>query len=186
MIFTSAQVTTLKSFLQNNEPFKSYPLTWDGFQLIVDSLSLPASPDFFVYRTNTPIQEILNAISWANFTPANPTSGAGLDSINYLLACQGKQFNLQNILTGGGRSGMLNTALPNIQAGLQDCLTLIPSDVNGTTKSGGWVNVKLVIQRKANILEKLFATGVGSSVSPATMVLEGVPTINDIQTFFTS
>src|SRR5688572_10047728 len=61
-----------------------------------------ASPNFFVRQTACPIFDVLNGITWSNFTPADapPDATATVQVQNAWIAralqCQGKQFNLQN------------------------------------------------------------------------------------------
>ena len=141
---------------------------------------LNAASTFQVWRTTTPVADIQDQVLWANFTPANPIAGAGQDVTNWLLACQGKQFNLQNLLNAGGSSfnSGISTGKANIRAGLQDCCSQIPSGISGANKSGGWIGgIQLVIQRPATRLEKIFATGSGTSATPGDLVYEGAISI---------
>jgi hypothetical protein len=141
-------------------------------QPILDWLN--ALTTFRVWRTITPVSDIQDNIVWANFTPANPAAGAGTDATNWLLACQGKQFNLQNLLSSGsGFSGGVSTNKPNIRAGLQDACTLIPSGVAGATKTGGWTQIQLAIQRAATKAEQLLATGTGTQANPGDLGFDG-------------
>ena len=180
MLLTTAQANTLKAFILADATLNQIPHTTDGAYAIADALKVDASPDFFVWKTTTSISDIQDAVTWANFTPANPSAGAGQDFANWALACQGKQFNLQLLLGGSGFGGAISTGKANIRAGLQDCTSSIPSDVNGAIKSGGWANIKAVIQRKANILEKIFATGTGTTANPASLVVEGSLTYAEV------
>lgn len=136
---------------------------------VADAYNAIASPDFFVWQTAVPASDIMDAITWANFTPADAPDGTQT-WMNRSLACQGKQFNIQTLLVG---RETINASRANIRNGLQDALTAIPSGAGGTNKSGGWTTVQTAIQRKATRLEKLLATGTGSSASPATMTFEG-------------
>ena len=131
---------------------------------------------FQVWKTITVISDIQNAVIWSNFTPANPAAGAGQDATNWLLACQGKQFNLQMLLTGYG----VSTGMSNIRAGLQDATSLIPSGIAGATKSGGWTAIQLIIQRPATNAERILATGIGTTASPGDLSWEGVIQNSDV------
>lgn len=124
-----------------------------------------ASPAFYVWRDTTPTSEIYDAINWANFTPADAPDATAAWT-NRSLACQGKQFNLQTLLSG---RESINTGKTNIRAGLQDALTNIPSGAGGANAVGGWPAVKNAIQRPATRFEKLFATGTGTTNTPATL-----------------
>ena len=160
------------------------PHNEDSAAFIAKSFEMLEVPAFQVWRTLTPSSDIFDAITWANFTPANPA--AATDSLeaanihNWLLACQGKQFNLQILLSGF--TGQISTGKANIRSGLQDALTNVPSGAAGANKAGGWVNVQAVIQRNCNRLEKLFSTGIGTTASPATLVIEGKLSVLDVIT----
>ena len=72
-------------------------------------------------------------------------------------------------------------SLPNMRNAFQDCLTNVPSTAAGTNQAAGWVAVQAAMQRLANRAEKLYATGTGTTASPATMVVEGTITADDVQ-----
>lgn len=139
-----------------------------------------ADSTYIVWRSTTNVSDIEDAILWANFTPANPVAGAGQDFANWSLACQGKQFNLQNILSSSYTTGFISTGRPTIRSGLQDALTQIPSGVSGAIKSAGWTNVLTAIQRPATNAERLFAIGAGTSALPGVLGEEGIINWNEI------
>lgn len=134
-----------------------------------------ASPDFYVYRTNIPVQELFNAIDWAKLTPADAPDGTQTWA-NRSLACQGKQFNVQTLVVG---QSQIDATKSNIRAALQDALTNVPSGASGATQSAGWVGVRdTVLARKGNRLEKLLATTTAqqdgsTAAKAATMQVEG-------------
>lgn len=99
------------------------------------------------WRTDAPVDAILDAIEWAKFTPTVTVSGAEsepmlsrkrawIDEVNV------KQMALQN-LTGLGVRPTINAARPNIRGGLRDCLVQLPTgalDANqkpALTSAGG-------------------------------------------------
>lgn len=140
--------------------------------------NLDAAPDFFVWRTFVPTEEIFDAINWASLTP---TDAPDLTTTwgNRSLACQGKQFNLQTLLAGRER---INTGRANIRAGLQDALTNIPAGAGGALISAGWPAVKTAITRKASRVERFFATGTGTQAAPGVIVHEGPVSYSEIST----
>lgn len=179
MIFTTAQKDTLLAYIKSQPDLDALRIQGSD-NLVADALNVPDGT-FKVWNTTTPVGDIQDAINWSNFTPAVPALGAGLDYSNQALACQGKQFNLQLLLsTGSGYNSGVSTGKANVRAGLQDALTGIPSGASGATRSGGWAAVQLVIQRFATRVEKLFATGTGTTASPASLVLEGSIHFNDL------
>ena len=170
MSLTAAQVTAVQGFIVGT-PALATMLTAGDTLGIANFMN--GDSTFKVWKTTTPVIDIDNAIVWANFTPATIAAGAGQDAMNFMLACQGKQFNLQNILSAASRSGTIQTGFTNIRAGLQDALTGIQAGVNGATVGAGWTAVQLIIQRFASNFESIFATGTGTQVAPGVLVVEG-------------
>jgi len=146
--------------------------------LIRDWYNSSNTAGFIVWKQQTPVAEIQDCVIWANFTPANPVTSldaiALQNTLNQLLACQGKQFNLQMLLSGSGMSSVVSTGKANIRVGLQDAASSIPSDINLGTRAGGWAAIKAAIQRPATRIEKLFATGTGTSANPGDIVVTGL------------
>ena len=150
--------------------------TEDGAAVIAAAYNALATPDYFVWQTRVPIDAVLDAVTWANFTPQDAPDGT-LTWQCRSLACQGKQFNLQTILLG---KAFIDATKSNVRAGLQDCTTGLPSGAAGATKSGGWVAIQLILSRKASRAEKLFAAGAGTTAAPSLMGVEGVLTVQDV------
>ena len=166
---TPAQLTTLKTAINANPTWAAFPLTGDGFYDLARALSQEAVPTFWVWSTNADVGVVRAAVTWANLTPADAPDGTQ-QWANRSLQCQGKQFNLQNLLLG---ADTINFALPNILSGFQDALTALPTKADGTNQQAGWTALQLKISRTANILEKLLATGTGTQASPGTMTFQG-------------
>jgi hypothetical protein len=174
---TRAQILVLRALVTGDPTINGQIGVAD--QPILDYFN--ANTTFQVWRTTTPVSEIQDAIIWANFTPSNPGAGAGQDFANWALACQGKQFNLQNLLQAGSVfGGGVSTNRANIRAGLQDACTQIPSGTNGNLKSGGWTAIQLIIQRPATKAEQALATGTGTAVAPGDLGWDGQITGNDL------
>lgn len=144
---------------------------------IVEHYNAVLNAAFKVWRTSAPTADLFDAITWANYTPQDLPDGTLLWQ-NRALQCQGKQFNLQTMLVG---RDIINPSKANIRAGLQDALTAIPSGGAGVSKSGGWNNVALVLQRSATEAERLCAVGPGdgAQATPATLTFEGGITLDD-------
>ena len=190
---TPGQVTTLKAFIAADPVMSVIPVTLDGSYDMALLLNAPAVPAFQVWATNTPVDVIFDAITWANLTPQDAAPVAAVPStptaaetyaqqlwLSRAILCQSKQFALQ-ILLSGRSSGSVNAAKSKVRDGIQDALVSIPSGAAGADKAGGWASVQLALQRKATVLEKLLAVGTGSAASPATMAVEGAMDYNDLQ-----
>jgi hypothetical protein len=183
MILSAAQLTALLNDITNDATLNAIPKTSDGFVAIAAAYNLAAAPNFLVYRTNVPVQDIYDQIVWANLTPTDAPDGTQL-WLNRAMHCQGKQFNVQIILQG---QTVINAAKANVRAGLQDALTNVPSGANGTTVSAGWVGVRdNALTRTATRGEKLFATATvqqdgTTPAKAATMTQEGSVSAQNVQ-----
>lgn len=183
-MFTNAQYTVLKAaILADNtlSPYTSGPTT--DYGALATALNATYSPDFYVWRSLTPANEIANSITWAKFTPEDAVDSTQL-WMNRSLACQGKQFNIQNLLLAS--QGSIATGLSNIRQGLNDSLTNLPSGASGVTQSAGWVAVKVTISRKVTRAEKIFAIGTGTTNTPGDLGWEGLVSIEDIGRMFSA
>lgn len=176
MAFTNTQLLAIKADILADPVLNAFPNAGDGNIEIALRYNALASPDFWVWNSQTSVSSIFDSITWANFTPVDAPDGTTIWT-NRALACQGKQFNIQTLLVGRNE---LNGANTTMRAGLQDALTAIPSGVGGANKSGGWTAVQLILQRQAKRIEKLFATGTGSQASPAVCGYEGTISGGDV------
>lgn len=168
-MLNTTQLQILKAYINADPVLSLAPMNSDGDDTIAKELNKLATPDFFVWSSNVNTQNIYDAIIWANMTPSQVPDGTQA-WLNKTMLCQSKQFNLQTILSG---RETINASKTNIRAGLQDALTGIPSKTDGSNQAAGWAAVQLCMQRKATVLEKVFATGTGSTASPAVMDVEG-------------
>lgn len=175
---TPAQNAAIKADIAANADMNTIPLGSDGSFAIASLYNATAVPDFFVWRTNVPTAEVFDQVQWAKLTPADAPDGT-LAWQCRSLACQGKQFNLQTILTGRDK---IDASKANIRSGFHDALTGVPSGASGATQAAGWVALQTALSRKATRLEKLLATGNGTQPSPATMGFEGAVSYSDIDT----
>jgi hypothetical protein len=182
IVLTSAQLVTLKAAILADSNVNSIPANPDGDFAIAAYFNTVASPVFLVYRSDVPVQDIYNQITWANMTPTDAPDGTQTWA-NRSLACQGKQFNVQIILQG---QASINAAKANVRAGLQDGLTNVPSGVAGALVSAGWNGVRdNALARAATRAEKLYANTTGgkdgsTATLAATMVVEGSISSQDV------
>lgn len=180
MELTNAQRATLKAAIaaETNPTFVALRQANDE-QGMADFYNAPST--FVVWQTSVPIDAITDAIDWARMTPAQPIPATGSDAQLAWIAranmCQGKQFNLQNLLIG---RQTIAASRPNIRAAFQDCLTGLPSTASGTNQQAGWVAVQAAMQRICTVGERLFATGTGTTASPGLLGVEGTLSAQDI------
>ena len=176
---TPAQLTTLKTAILA-DPALAALVNIGQYGQVKDALNQAATPNYYVWRSTTPASDILDGITWASLTPADtPDSTAAYT--NRALLCQAKQLNLQIMLQG---RESLATGKLNIRQGLQDALINVPAGVGGAMVDAGWAGagkVKATITRTASIVEKLLATGSGTTGTPSSMGFEGPLTERDVE-----
>jgi hypothetical protein len=157
MGLTQAQLQTLKTDILADPTLSGYPNNDDGNLAIAQAYALIPTPAFIVWRTQVFIEEIGN-----NF---NGTELAGLTANN--------TTRLQTIAmycTSG-----VDFSLPDRRQMFNDVFS----------GAGGQItraNLLTMEQRSANRLEKLFATGSGTSASPAVMTVQGTVSYQDVST----
>lgn len=201
-MLTAAQKTTLKAnFIANTatipagQPWtnqfagvqvKDLPNDSSGNATAAGWYSQVASPDFIVWR-DLPMETVANLAVLANMTPVDsvPASGNTTQATNDLLnwsarslACQGKQFNFQNLTIGRSTAPMKRSGY---RAAIQDCLTNLPAGMNGALVAAGWTAIRDAAKFLALRIEQVLATGTGSTASPADMSYEGTIASDDIE-----
>lgn len=158
------------------------PNTGDGNATIAGWYSQTAAPDYFVWR-DLPMETVLNLVTFANMTPADavPTTPALTVDVwrARSLACQGKQFNLQNLTLGRTVAPMKRL---NYRAALQDCLSNLPAGVAGALIAANWNGVRDAAKFTALRVEKVLATGTGTFATPSDLGYEGTVTAGDVET----
>ena len=106
---------------------------------------LNASSGVNAWRTDAPVDAIMDAIDFSKFTPTAGITGADTDptvsrKVGWCLEVQVKQMNLQMMLQG---RQTVNAARPNVRGGLRDAVIQLPTgalDGNGKpglTSAGG-------------------------------------------------
>lgn len=183
-MLTPAQLATLKADILATPalaPVLNAPASpiFGAFSLLTDYYNGPASPDFFVFRRDVPVDDVFDRVNWANMTPS-PAPDTTQAWANRSLACQGKQFNLQTLLVG---KTTIDATKSSLRSGLQDALTDLPSGAAGALRQAGWTQVQTILARLATRGEKLFAnTSNGDGASAATAAtarVEGAISIDD-------
>ena len=177
---TPQQLATLKAFILADPVMSVQPQGGAGSNVVRDLLNAAASPAYFVWRSSTPADDVSDAITWASLTPVDTADGTATFT-NRALACQAKQINLQIMLQG---RTSVPTGKSNFRAGLTDALLNVPAGAGGALLDAGWLGagkVKAAITRQASVFEKIFATGTGSSGTPATLGVEGPVSGDDVQ-----
>jgi len=152
---TPAQLLTLKNDIAADSTMSAQPNNSDGAIEISRLYNLNASPNFTVWKTNVPLNEVGKKF--------NGTELAGLSTAN--------NTRLQTIalfLVGG-----VNPSLADNRQFFDDVF----SGAGGTNTRA---NLLALWKRLATRGEKLFATGTGSDPAPGTLVVEGDITAADV------
>ncbi len=153
---TPAQLQTIKTFILSVPAWAALPVNSDTSYFIADELRKDAVPDFIVWKTDVSTDEIMrNGMDWAR-----------VDNLSV-----GKA-RIWDWMT---RLGSFNAAKVNVRAGIDAAWVGTAADL--AVRAQVYTHCK----RKANILEKLFATGTGSDASPATMRVEGGLSYQEVQ-----
>jgi hypothetical protein len=140
---TSAQLQTLKTDIAASPDLSFQPNTADGAFEIARLYNLTASPSFTVWRKNVSITEVGDRISG--------TELAGLSSLN--------NTRLQTVVVLSANG--INPSLPDRRQFFDD----IFSGAGGVQTRA---NLLALWKKLATRGQKLFSTGTGSDVSPAT------------------
>jgi hypothetical protein len=166
MALTTAQLAILKAAILADATLNAQTNTNVGNSVIADTLNTSASPDFWVWRTSVSKDEYVGATSVDGTTFS--WTGAG-----FITRSQGERDAFREIFSA---AGTCNPSLPSVRAAFTDIFSgaTAPAPANRT-------HLATVSRRKALAIEKLFATGTGSTASPATMGREGVITPDDIE-----
>lgn len=187
MSLTLAQLQALKSDIANDGTLSQVAHNSDGSITVANAYNLAATGPFFVWRTNVPVPDIFDQVTWTNYTPNDtpPASGTTVQITNDMLLynnrallVQIKQTNLLQMLES---RATFDASKSTQRSGLQDATLNLPTGASGANRSGGWASILNILSRAATRGEKLFANTSGGSgasqaigaTGPATMVLEG-------------
>jgi len=178
---TAAQLVALRADILADGALSAIPRNDDGFIEIAAAYNLAASPALSVWRTDAQVKDILDAMTFSNYTPNDPPDGTALYT-NRALVIQTKQMNLQTMLQG---RQSIDASRANIRLALRDAVIALPSGTGGDAQSAGGASGATVLaacKRNATRAEKLFAAG--SATTGATtanlLVNEGVLTHADV------
>lgn len=133
-------------------------------QAIATAYNTLANPDFWVGRTAVSKSEIVGAVSQDGTSFTWAANGFITRSVQELL-CWGELFDAQ---------GEMNMSLPQVKQALIDIFSGVGNAASNRT------HLAVVGRRKALRVERLFATGTGSTASPGTMAFEGALSYLDI------
>lgn len=153
---TTAQLATLAAHIRaNTDPAVVAALANGADNEIARLYNLDAVPAFVVWRTNVTNDELGDAM--------NGTEVAGLSSLN--------MQRLQVLAAYSGGSQNMS------RADRRSAFDQVFSGAGGATTRAA---MAVLWKRNARLVEKVFATGTGSTGSPATLVYEGTISGDDV------
>lgn len=174
---TDEQLAIVKTFVQSGQ---DAAITAAGAArndtLTAQLLNAPST--FYIWRWDVSPDELLGCIKLAYYTPADMPDDTLLYA-NRCHVCELKQNSLRLLL----QRNYLTTQKLSTRQDLSDALTLIPAGVDGAALDAGWLGtnkVKDTINRPASVVEKLFATGNGTSGQPGDAAWLGTINVDDI------
>jgi hypothetical protein len=149
-MLTTAQKATLKTFIQNDATLNAMAIA-ENYEGVAGSLNANASPDFWVYKTSMSKDELVASPSVDN-TVFNWT-GAG-----YITRSQGERDAFNAIFN---QSGVVNPSIANARQAFTDIFSGTGVALANRT------HITASIRRKANRIEKLFATIAAAPPTPS-------------------
>lgn len=159
-MLTPEQKTTLKAHIDASGDLNTFPNNSDGNFAIAALLNLAASPAFYAWKSSVEVTEIMqNGFDWTRVD--NLTVGKAR-IFEWMMATSMLHPNQANVRAGVLAAFGVSADLATRQAIFGHC------------------------QRTASRIEKLLATGTGTSstdqgVGPATMGFEGPIDFNDVE-----
>ena len=156
-MLTTEQQAILKTDVEADLVLMALPHNSDGAFAIAAAYQELASPDFIVWKSSVTQDEIMqNGFDWTQ-----------VDGLTV-----GKARIWEWMFDNQGAT--INPSKANVRAGIEEAWKGTAAML--AVRAAVYVHCK----RKANRLEKLFATGTGTDASPATMTLEGSIQYNDV------
>lgn len=155
MPLNPSQLQSLKADIAADPTLAALPNTADDAFTIAATYNATAVPDFWVWRSSVPSYEYRgsNGIVWTE--------------VDGLSVGKARIFEWLTV----GLTTPINAADANVRAGLQNAF--------GTSQT--LTNLTTMGRRRASRVEKLLATGTGSTAVPATMGYEGAISYTDVQ-----
>ncbi len=155
-MLTPAQIATLGTYITSQPDLASLPVSSDGNFEVARLLNLEAVPTFWVYKSLVQIKDIGESFNGAEL--------AGLTTGNISrLTCIGIFSRLG-----------INPSRADVRAFFADVF----SGAGGVLTRA---NLDTLWRRPARRIERLFATGTGSTAAPGTLVFEGVISPSEVE-----
>lgn len=160
-MLTLAQLQAIKANILATPELAAQPNNSDGAFAISAYYAVVASPDFWAWRTNITKEELTNSVSVDATTFTWVGNG-------FITRSVGEQTAWKEL------GDTINASLANVRQAFSDIFS-------GTGNAAlNRTHLLAVARRKTTRIEKLLATGTGSTASPAVMGFEGTVSIQDV------
>lgn len=163
MALSSSQLAALKADILADPILNAFPNNSDGAFAIAAAYNLAASPDFWVWRTNITETECVGSPS---------PDGTVWNWPQYISRTEPERDGWKRLFANGS----VNAGLPNVRQAIADIFSGAQA-----APTAQRAHLLAIARRRATRAEKLFATGTGSTASPATMTFEGSLNYQDVQ-----
>lgn len=163
MSLSPEQLLAIKTDILANPDLSSQPANTDGDFEIARLYNLPASPDFWVWKTKLLKHDATDSTSPDATTFSWPA---------YISRSQGERDGWREIWNS---TLSVNPSLANVRQAFADIFS-------GAAGAANRTHLNAMARRSASRIEKLLATGTGTTASPATMGYEGPISYREIQT----
>lgn len=182
MSLTSAQAAALKvDYLADAALQTIFANSPNGAQAVADEYNKLATPDFYVWKSAVPTQDIFDAVQWDRYTPTDAPDSTAV-WLARAVAIRIKQENLQTFMFRDA----IDASKSGIRSGLRDAVIAVPSGASGANVSPGGASGATVLEvcrRLASRVEKLLTTGASQTGNTAADVMgfEGPLTAADFE-----
>lgn len=161
MPLTAAQNLSIKNDILASPDLNAFPNTMDGAYGIAELYNKPASPDFVVWKTRLHEQEITSLTSAEGTVWSWPA---------FISRSVGEQAGWSRMFNG---TYVIDPSLAQIRNGIADIFS-------GGTGAAQRAHLLAIAKEKASRIEKLLATGTGTTADPATRVFVGKISHQDV------
>lgn len=183
MALTTTQQQTLKTAILADGTLNTLPPNSDSAFTIAVAFNQTDVSATKAWWTSTPVVNIFDSITWANYTP-NDAPDSTVTYSNRSLNIQTKQMNLQNMLVG---RITVDASKDNFRAGLRDAVINLPAGTGGAfvqAAGASGVTALTACLRPSNATraEKLFSGGshTTGTVTADVLIFEGSLAFTDV------
>jgi hypothetical protein len=152
---TPAQLQILSDYIESQPDLSALPATPDGDVELAQLLNLNAAPNFAVWRSLVPLDQVSLAFDSAELDALSPVNRTRLQT-------------LALYMTSG-----VQPAIPNVRAFFT---TIFTTTTGPSTRAA----LNVVWARRATRVERIYATGTGTGADPGVLTYVGPVSPSDV------